>query len=197
MRFRRPLLHFGWSSSDHQTTQPKGRQTQLQRSQQGRRVQNLVMLSLVLSTVYAQGTRYGGEEFSMPRSKRLRHDLTQSECPLRNINTRSPQLSQIHCCATQHNLYTTYRVRWRAVLHATFQMIETHNKKKTVEEKSDAVTLCFWNFQMFSTSVDKFNKCPMTLNPNSKCPTKYAQIDHVFELSTRNPGTHVEYWRCS
>ena len=44
--------------------------TQLQRSLQGKKMQNLVMLSLVLITVYTQDTGYGGEQLKMLNSAR-------------------------------------------------------------------------------------------------------------------------------
>ena len=96
VKFRLSTLRSGWSSSDQTTQVPKGK-TELQRAQQGRSVPNLVMLSLVFNTIYKQDTGHGGMQFYMLRSTRSSR-LDASECPLRNINTRSPQPFQIHCC---------------------------------------------------------------------------------------------------
>ena len=60
--------------------------------------QNWIMLSLVLSTVSKHDTGTVESSFKgyVPHAPATRLDASQR--PLRNVNTQSPQLFQIHCC---------------------------------------------------------------------------------------------------
>ena len=94
MRFRPPTLHSGWSSSAQTAQLPDATSTSAIREKC--RTWSCCRWYSAQFITKIQGTMESSLKCCVPHATQTQLDA--SECPLRNVNTRSPQLFQNLCC---------------------------------------------------------------------------------------------------